>query len=128
MQAAIVLLGNVCFAMGCKRKSPGTGDARTKKQVVERLDSGFSTDKATVGLLGRVSNLFGIEDLKISRQWYSEVKQKQFEHVLTKLALPCHDSIDWEWDICELGALLNHFAHISAFYRDLLAIAIKKNR
>jgi len=116
--------------MGCKRKSPGTGDAKTKKQVVERVDAGFSPDLATVGVLGQVSKLFGIEELNISRQWFSKVKQKQFEHVLTKLALPTQsdDSLDWDWDICELGALLNHFAHISAFYRDLLAIAIKNNR
>jgi hypothetical protein len=116
--------------MACKRKSPTQGVSINKRQIIERIDSGFATDTATVAILGEVVRIFGIDNLKMKNHWFSKVKAKQYEHVLSKLALPTlsDDSLDWNWDICDLGALLNHFINISAFYRDLMAIAIKNNR
>jgi hypothetical protein len=109
--------------MACKRKSPTQGVPINKRQIIERIDSGFATDTATIAILEEVSNIFGIDSLKTTQHWFSRVKAKQYEHVLSKLALPTlsDESLDWNWDICDLGALLNHFINISAFYRDLMA-------
>ena len=114
--------------MACKRKSSTKVGPTKKREIAERINHGFSTDKGTIAILDEVSNIFGIDDLKMSRQWFSKVKAQQYKHVLTELALPTlsDDNLDWNWHICKFGALLNHFTDISAFYRDLMVIVIKK--